>query len=137
MKSAFFLAALAATSVWVGCENKSSTPTNTSNSNRDHTTPPDNTANNKRDQNANTPTPIDQSNDSKDIEISAQIRRAIMDDASMSTNAKNIKIITAKGGAVTLRGVVDSQAEKDAVEAKAKGVAGVQSVDNQLEVKTP
>lgn len=123
MKPAVVLTTVAALSLLVGCEKKPAAP--------------DNTSNNKRDQKATSPTPIDQSNDSKEIEISAQIRRAIMDDASLSTNAKNIKIITAKGGAVTLRGVVDSQAEKDAIESKAKGVAGVQSVDNQLEIKTP
>lgn len=98
---------------------------------------PDNTGNNERDRSATNPTPLDQSNDSRDIEITAEIRRAVVDDAAMSTNAKNIKIITAKGGVVTLRGVVDSEAEKDSIEAKAKAVAGVQSVDNQLEVKAP
>jgi osmotically-inducible protein OsmY len=98
---------------------------------------PDNTQNNARDQNNSAAkTPMDQSNESKDIEITAAVRRAVVDDSTMSTNAKNIKIVTAKG-AVTLRGVVDSQAEKDAIESKAKGVAGVVSVDNQLEVKAP
>jgi osmotically-inducible protein OsmY len=79
---------------------------------------------------------MDQSNESRDVEITAEIRRAIVDDSAMSTNARNIKIITDKG-AVTLRGVVDSQAEKTAIEEKAKAVSGVVSVDNQLEVKTP
>ena len=32
---------------------------------------------------------------------------------------------------------VSSQAEKDEIEARANGVAGVTSVDNQLDVKAP
>lgn len=94
----------------------------------------DNTARNERDRDAATKTPMDQSEASADVKTTAAIRRAIMDDSAMSVNAKNIKIITDKGGVVTLRGPVDTQAEKDAIEAKAKAVAGVTRVDNQLEV---
>lgn len=79
---------------------------------------------------------MNQSESSADIKTTASIRRAIMDDKTMSTNAQNCKIITDKSGMVTLRGVVDSQAEKDAVAAKARGIAGDAKVDNQLEVKT-
>ena len=108
------------------------------------TTPPsasdtaaDNTARNKRDADMdNTKTPIDQSESAEDIRITAEIRRALMDDKQLSTNAHNCKVITDKG-VVTLRGPVDSQAEKDSIEAKAKAVAGVVRVDNQLEVKAP
>ncbi len=130
MKSTLLITAAAALSLLVACDNNG-------NNNPSAPAKPDNTANNTRDRDMNTPTPIDQSNDAADIEITAKIRQAIVDDSAMSTNAKNIKIITAKGGVVTLRGVVHSQAEKDAIEAKAKAVAGVQSVDNQLEVKAP
>jgi len=76
---------------------------------------------------------MDQSNSKADIDITASIRRAIMEDKSMSMNAQNVKIITA-AGVTTLRGPVNSQAEKDAIEAKAKAVAGVTRVDNQIEV---
>jgi osmotically-inducible protein OsmY len=55
-------------------------------------------------------------------------------DDSLSMNAHNVKIITSNG-IVTLRGPVKSQTERAAVEAKAKQVAGVQSVNNQLEVE--
>jgi osmotically-inducible protein OsmY len=96
----------------------------------------DNTDRNKVDQNTATKTPMDQSNSSDDIKVTAEIRRAIMDDKSMSMNAQNCKIITDKSGVVTLRGPVASQAEKDAIEAKAKAVAGVTRVVNELEVKT-
>lgn len=96
---------------------------------------PDNTANNKGDGGAAAKTPLNQSEASADVAITAAIRRAVMDDKTMSMNAQNCKIITQAGGVVTLRGVVDSAAERDAVGTKAKAVAGVVRVDNQLEIK--
>ncbi len=78
---------------------------------------------------------MDQSNATADIKITAEIRRAIMDDKSMSVNGQNCKVITEKG-VVTLRGPVNSQSEKDAIATKARAVAGVSSVINELEVKT-
>ncbi|HEX2837371.1 MAG TPA: BON domain-containing protein [Phycisphaerales bacterium] len=98
-------------------------------------TAPDNTARNKVDRGTETKTPMDQSNTSSDIRITADIRRAIMEDSTMSTNAQNCKVITDKAGVVTLRGPVQSQAEKDSIEAKAAAVAGVSRVVNELEVK--
>src|SRR5687768_13853172 len=65
----------------------------------------DNTDRNKRDRDNATLTPGDQGNTKEDIEVTRQIRRALMKDKSLSTTAKNIKIIT-KDGAVTLRGPV-------------------------------
>ncbi|MFN0131541.1 MAG: BON domain-containing protein [Phycisphaerales bacterium] len=97
---------------------------------------PDNTAKNKAERAGDTKTPMDQSESSADIKVTAAIRRAVMDDKSMSMNAQNCKIITDKSGLVTLRGVVNSQTEKDSIEAKAKAVEGVTRVDNQLEVKS-
>lgn len=94
----------------------------------------DNTARNKRDVDEAAKTPMDQGQTASDVKITAEIRRAVMEDKGMSMNAQNCKIITDKGG-VTLRGPVDTQAEKDRIGAIAKGVAGVTSVDNQLEVK--
>lgn len=69
-----------------------------------------------------------------DARITAAIRRAILADGAMSPDARNCKIITA-GGAVTVRGPVLTAEEKRAVEAKARGVAGVVSVTNELEVR--
>lgn len=92
----------------------------------------DNTA-----KNAQTPaaqTPLDQGENQADLEITANIRKAIVADDSLSTNAHNVKIITS-GGAVTLRGPVKSRQEKDTIEAKAKQVAGVRRVDNFLEIE--
>jgi osmotically-inducible protein OsmY len=93
------------------------------------------TAKDKVDVTGDTKTPMDQSESSADIKVTADIRRAILDDKSMSINAQNCKIITEKSGLVTLRGVVNSQAEKESIETKAKAIAGVTKVDNQLEVK--
>lgn len=107
------------------------TPPTTNNS-----TDADNTANNEGDGSQSKRTPVDQSESGDSIRITAEIRRAIMNDDSMSMNAQNCKVITDSAGVVTLRGVVNSQAEKDSVDAKARSVAGVTRVDNQLEVNT-
>jgi len=94
---------------------------------------PDNSGRNARDSNDQTKTAGDQSENEADRTISQNIRKAVTDDDSLSTNAKNVKIIT-NDGMVTLRGPVESEKEKAAIEAKAKQVAGVKRVDNQLEV---
>jgi hyperosmotically inducible protein len=93
----------------------------------------DNSKTNERDR-ADTVKPTDQSNAKGDINVAATIRRAIVADRSLSTKAHNVKLV-ANGGAVTLRGPVDSEAEKAKVEQIAKGVAGVASVENDLDVK--
>lgn len=96
---------------------------------------PENTGINERDSEDTSVTAFDQGNSEADRNISASIRKAVVDDDSLSMNAHNVKIITV-GGVVTLRGPVDSAAEKAAVEAKAKSVTGVASVNSQLEVDT-
>lgn len=92
----------------------------------------DDTGRNARDREGNTLTPFDQSEKESDVAITRQIRQAIRDDDSMSQKALNAKVIT-QDGVVTLRGPVDSQAEKTAIEQKAQGVAGVARVQNELE----
>jgi osmotically-inducible protein OsmY len=94
----------------------------------------DNTVRNQRDQNEATKTPFDQSENQADLDISANIRKSIVDDDSLSVNAHNVKIIT-NGGIVTLRGPVNSAKEKQAIEMKAKQVAGVTRVENLLEIE--
>ena len=71
----------------------------------------------------------------EDGRITADVRKAIQDDSSMSADAKNCTITTVSG-VVTLQGAAASQAEKDSVEAKARAVSGVKRVDNQLKIKT-
>jgi hyperosmotically inducible periplasmic protein len=94
---------------------------------------PDNSGRNVRDRSGDTKTPGDQSENEADRTITQNIRQAITGDESLSTNAKNVKIITTDG-TVTLRGPVKSEKEKAEIEAKAKQVAGVKKVDNQLEI---
>ena len=93
----------------------------------------DNTARNAE-VNTATETPTAQGENAADREITASIRKSVVDDSSLSTNAHNVKIIT-DGGIVTLRGPVKSDKEKQTIEAKAKQVAGVTRVNNLLEVE--
>jgi len=95
---------------------------------------PDNSRVNKREQGSNAPTPMDQGNGAADLKITQQIRQAVVADGSLSFTAKNVKIITTNGK-VTLRGPVNSEQERNAIEASARRVAGDMNVDNQLEVK--
>ena len=76
--------------------------------------------------------PREQVESEADRGVTQRIRQALMDDDSLSTNAKNIKIITANG-VVILRGTVNSEKEKGDIGKKAKDVTGVKNVDNQLE----
>ncbi len=69
----------------------------------------------------------------EDMATTQRIRAALMDDDSLSSNARNIKIIIVSGVA-TLRGTVNSDKEKNDVEKITKSTKGVRSVDNQLEV---
>ncbi len=94
---------------------------------------PDNSGRNVRDRNEGTRTAGDQSENEADRAITQNIRKAITTDDSLSTNAKNVKIIT-NDGTVTLRGPVKNEKEKADIEAKAKKAAGVKRVDNQLEI---
>jgi osmotically-inducible protein OsmY len=57
-----------------------------------------------------------------------------MKDKSLSSYAHNVKIITQEG-MVTLKGPVRSEEEKQAIEAKAKEVAGGDKVSSELVVK--
>ena len=68
-----------------------------------------------------------------DRQLTAQIRRAIVRDKSLSTDAHNVKII-AQGGSVTLKGAVKSDAEKQAIESKAAQIAGEGKVNSELQV---
>jgi len=93
----------------------------------------DNSGINERDRNDVTKTSGDQAENEADRTISQNIRQAVVADDSVSTNGKNVKIITVDG-TVTLRGPVKSEQEKTNIGAKAQQVAGVKKVDNQLEI---
>ena len=95
----------------------------------------DNTGRNERDANGNTLTPMDQGESEADRTITQNIRKAVVDHDTLSTNAKNVKIIT-QNGVVTLRGPVKSPEEKAAIAGVAQKTGGVKRVDNQLEIET-
>ena len=94
---------------------------------------PDNSGRNVRDRNDAIQTAGDQSESEADRTITQSLRKAITDDDSLSTNGKNVKVVTIDG-TVTLRGPVKSEKEKADIGAKAKQIAGVKKVDNQLEI---
>jgi hyperosmotically inducible periplasmic protein len=93
----------------------------------------DNTAANARDRGNGTATATDQSEAPADRETTRRIREIIVADDALSTNAKNVKIVT-NAGTVTLRGPVETEQERARVAAAAKQVAGNDRVQNQLEV---
>jgi hyperosmotically inducible periplasmic protein len=93
----------------------------------------DNTAVNERDRDPANKSPIAQNENQSDIDMTANIRKRVVD-AKMSVNATNIKIIT-QDGKVTLRGPVETAAEKKQVEDIAHDLAGADNVDSQIEVK--
>ena len=97
-------------------------------------TAPDNTKVNKQDRASSEPTADKAKDNRSDREIMQQIRKAVMDDKSLSTYGHNVKII-AQRGRVTLKGPVHSEEEKKSIEAKAAEVAGGGNVINQLTVK--
>lgn len=115
--------------VLVACDTKSNSPMSSSS-----TEDADNTGRNVQDRNSNTVTPIDQSENAGDLNITKEIRSRIMSTNSLSNNAKNIKIMTING-VVTLRGVVNSNQEKEFISNLAKQVQGNRTVNNQIEVK--
>jgi osmotically-inducible protein OsmY len=96
-------------------------------------TDPANTRVNKRDANDSAlPTADNQSNQQPDIRTAADVRKAIVDDKSLSVQAHNVKVL-ASGGVVTLRGPVHNADEKKRIEQLAKDVHGVTAVKNELE----
>lgn len=96
--------------------------------------PADNTGVNVRDRGAATETPQKQPNAEADRKLLAAVRRAVVADKSLSTAGHNVKIVV-KAGVVTLRGPVKSDEEKAGIQKLAQQVAGVASVENQLDVK--
>jgi len=95
--------------------------------------PADNTKINQRDRNQSEPTADQQKENANDRQLTQQIRRAIVKDKSLSSDAHNVKIIT-QNGAVTLKGPVKSAEEKQTVESKAAEVAGADKVSSELQV---
>src|ERR1043165_1823930 len=139
MKNIILLLLISCLTLAVGCSGKKETPPADSARTEPVSPPPDadNTARNAQtnpDALAATNTPLDQGETEADLKITSSIRKSIVNDKSLSTNAHNIKIMTA-GGKVTLRGPVKSEQEKSKIEGYAKVATGVAQVDNMLEVE--
>lgn len=75
----------------------------------------------------------DQSESEPDRRITQQARQAIIKRNNLSTNAKNVKIITIER-VVQLRGKVDNDVERREIVEIIRTVPGVQRVDEKLEV---
>lgn len=93
----------------------------------------DNTGTNKRDRAEAEKTADQAKNDKSDVELTAEIRRAVVGDKSLSTNAHNVKIIV-QGGRVTLKGPVASKAEQATVTKLAADVVGRGKVTDEMAV---
>ncbi len=96
-------------------------------------TQPDNSKMNSSATNNTTQTADRQKNNKSDVHITADIRKAVYADKSLSTYAHNVKIIT-RHGMVTLKGPVRSDEEKAAVEKYATQTAGDGKVTNNLTI---
>jgi osmotically-inducible protein OsmY len=94
----------------------------------------DNTKVNKRDRAASQRTADQAKETTSDRDIMQKIRKAIVEDKSLSTYAHNIKVIS-EHGKVTLKGPVHSEEERKAIEEKAVEVAGSGNVTNRISVK--
>src|SRR4029077_18639956 len=86
-------------------------------------TPADNTKVNTRDRAPGAVTADQQKTNAADQKITQTIRRAIVQDKTLSSYARNVSVIT-QSGQVTLKGPVRSDDEKRSVEAKAVAAAG-------------
>ena len=96
-------------------------------------TPADNTKVNKQDRAKGAVTADQQKETAADRELTQKIRKAVMDEKTLSTYAHNVKIVT-QGGQVTLKGPVRTEEEKRMVEAKAAELAGADHVVNQITI---
>jgi hyperosmotically inducible protein len=97
------------------------------------TVPADNTKSNKLDPSNTAATADAQKDNAGDRTITQRIRKSLVTDKALSTYAHNVKIVSVDG-TVTLNGVVRSEDEKSAIEAKAVSVAGQGHVVNDLKV---
>ncbi|MCC5822623.1 MAG: BON domain-containing protein [Phycisphaerales bacterium] len=98
------------------------------------TAPADNTGSNRGDTGRDAMTPMNQSQTSEHVSLTADIRRAIISDDTLSAGAKNCKIITDSSGMVWLRGAVKSNGEKNLIGRIARQIAGENAVTNELEI---
>ena len=89
--------------------------------------------NTKRNKDQTSPTADQQKMNPSDRALTQKIRKAIHRDKGLSKYGRNIKIFT-QDGKVTLRGPVQSEEEKNNLQAKAVAAGGKENVTNQLEI---
>ena len=70
-----------------------------------------------------------------DRQLAQRVSDTLRQDGTLSAAAQNVTV-HANNGAITLRGSVSSEQEKNDLEAKARQVAGVTQVNNELEIRT-
>ncbi|MDR3613558.1 MAG: BON domain-containing protein [Candidatus Obscuribacterales bacterium] len=73
-------------------------------------------------------------NKKSDVQVLAEVRKSIMAEKELSTDAKNCKLRYMKDGKLILRGPVDSDQEKTKVAELAAACSGVTTVQNELTV---
>lgn len=93
----------------------------------------DNSAVNSRDQSAAELTAQDQSATEQATNTTRLIRHQLTKDSTLSTYAKNVKIIVI-GDRITLKGPVKSDTEKLSIVRTANNVAPQYKIDNQIEI---
>jgi len=76
---------------------------------------------------------LEQGTSDSDVQTTQRVRQAVMDDSSLSTTAKNVKIIT-RDGKVLLLGPVTSEQERSRIQSIAEEVAGAGNVRSKMEV---
>ena len=81
------------------------------------------------------PTPGQMQNASTDSEMTSKVRQALSNDPTVGTASQHIRVAT-KNGVVTLKGHVDSAAEKDEAVSKAKQIAGDSNVKDELTISS-
>jgi osmotically-inducible protein OsmY len=94
----------------------------------------DNTRINQRDRDPGEATADQQKANPADRDLTSKIRKAIVDDKTLSTYAHNVKVIS-QNGTVTLKGPVRSDADMKSILAKAQDMAGADKVVNEMAVQ--
>lgn len=93
----------------------------------------DNSKVNERDTSKKEMTADQQKSNENDTQITAQIRKDLMNEKNLSTYAQNIKIITVNGK-VTLKGPVRSMAEQNIILKSARAAAGPSNIVNEIAI---
>lgn len=102
--------------------------------NGERTLAADNTGKNAEARAQDLPSVMQQGQSGADLEITQNIRQALVAHNTLSMNGKNVKVITLEGE-VALRGPVENASEKATIVRIAEQTAGVSRVIDLLEVK--